>query len=41
MPEWSEIVKTHGEVVWKTVYRLLGNHRMIIFSNGTMHMLLH
>lgn len=25
MTEWSEIVKQHGEVVWKTVYRLLGN----------------
>ncbi len=25
MPEWSEILEQHGGVVWKTVYRLLGN----------------
>ena len=26
MTEWSEIVRQHGDGVWKTVYRLLGNH---------------
>ena len=26
MTDWREILSEHGEVVWQTVYRLLGNH---------------
>jgi RNA polymerase sigma factor (sigma-70 family) len=26
MPDWDAIVGIHGQVVWRTVYRLLGNH---------------
>jgi len=26
MTDWREVVEQHGQVVWQTVYRLLGNH---------------
>jgi RNA polymerase sigma-70 factor (ECF subfamily) len=26
MPDWDAIVAEHGRLVWRTVYRLLGNH---------------
>ncbi len=26
MPDWPEIVRQHSPAVWKTAYRLLGNH---------------
>ncbi len=26
MTDWNEIVTRHGQVVWKTAWRLLGNH---------------
>jgi RNA polymerase sigma-70 factor (ECF subfamily) len=26
MPDWDEIVRLHGQLVWRTVYRLNGNH---------------
>ena len=26
MPDWDEIVGEHGQLVWRTAYRLLGNH---------------
>ncbi|WP_435016151.1 RNA polymerase sigma factor [Tundrisphaera sp. TA3] len=26
MPDWDEIMKEHGPLVWRTAYRLLGNH---------------
>jgi len=26
MTDWQEVVEQHGQVVWKTAYRLLGNH---------------
>jgi RNA polymerase sigma-70 factor (ECF subfamily) len=26
MPDWDAIVRQHGRLVWRTAYRLLGNH---------------
>ena len=26
MTDWQEVVEQHGQVVWQTAYRLLGNH---------------
>ena len=26
MTDWREVVEQHGQVVWQTAYRLLGNH---------------
>lgn len=26
MPDWDRIVEEHGRLVWRTAYRLLGNH---------------
>ena len=26
MPDWDAIVAEHGPLVWRTVYRLVGNH---------------
>lgn len=26
MPDWDAIVGQHGRLVWRTAYRLLGNH---------------
>src|SRR5690242_4434896 len=26
MPDWDAIVAQHGQLVWRTAYRILGNH---------------